>query len=244
MDMRFVDKITVVTGAGQGLGEAYARAFAKEGAQVLLLDLNEENAQKVAADIAAQGGKAKAYGCDIGDAKAVESVFDAIHREFDHVDILVNNAAFHKSVPVVDTPTDLWDAQIRVNLNGTFYCTKCVLAKMIERRYGKIVNISSSAAKHFFPGFGAYSASKGGVVSFTNTLSEEVKQYDINVNSVYLGMINTEHTRERADSDAAVTVGLDDMMQVDEVAKVILFLASDDAAPFMGAALEVFKKKA
>lgn len=244
MNMRFVDKITVVTGAGQGLGEAYARAFAKEGAQVMLLDLNEANAQKVAADIAAQGGKAKAFGCDIGDAKAVEAVFDAIHKEFDHVDILVNNAAFHKSVPVVDTPTDLWDAQIRVNLNGTFYCTKCVLPKMIERRYGKIVNISSSAAKHFFPGFGAYSASKGGVVSFTNTLSEEVKQYDINVNSVYLGMINTEHTRERADSDAAVTVGLDDMMQVDEVAKVILFLASDDAAPFMGAALEVFKKKA
>ena len=242
--MRFTDKITVITGAGQGLGEAYARAFAKEGANVMLLDLNEDNAQKVAADIVAQGGKAKAFGCDIGDAKAVEGVFNTIHQQFDHVDILVNNAAFHKSVPVVDTPTELWDAQIRVNLNGTFYCTKYALPKMIERRYGKIINISSSAAKHFFPGFGAYSASKGGVISFTNTLSEEVKQYDINVNSVYLGMINTEHTRERADSDASVTVALDDMMQVDEVAKVILFLASDEAAPFMGAALEVFKKKA
>ena len=242
--MRFDDKITVITGAGQGLGAAYAEAFAQEGATVVLLDLNEDSVNRVAKGIVDAGGKAKAYKCDIGDAKAVEAVFEDIHKTFSYVDILVNNAAFHKSVPVVDTPTDLWDAQIRVNLNGTFYCTKCVLPKMIERRYGKIINISSAAAKLFFPGFGAYSASKGGVVSFTNTLSEEVKQYDINVNSVYLGMINTEHTRERADSDAAITVELDDMMQVDEVAKVIKFLASDEASPFMGAAIEVFGKKA
>ncbi|MDR0840299.1 MAG: SDR family oxidoreductase [Christensenellaceae bacterium] len=242
--MRFTDKIAVVTGAGRGLGAAYARAFAKEGAIALLIGLHLDNIEKVAQEIIDQGGKAKAYRCDIGDFDAVQGVFDAIHAEFGHVDILVNNAAFHKSMPVVDTPAALWDAQIRVNLNGTFYCTKCALPGMIARRYGKIINISSSAAKYFFPGFGAYSASKGGVMSFTNTLSEEVKQYDINVNSVYLGMVNTEHTRERADSDAAVTIPLDDMMQVEEVAKVVLYLASDEAAPFMGAALDVFKKKA
>ena len=86
---------------------------------------------------------------------------------------------------------------------------------MIRNRYGKIINISSSAAKHFFPGFGAYAASKGGIVSFTHTPSEEVKQYGINVNAIYLGTTNTEHTRERMDSDQAVTIDLDSMLQVE-----------------------------
>ena len=242
--MRFKDKIVIITGASQGLGAAYAEAFAAEGAQTVLLSRTLEKGEAVAQRIQASGGKATARRCDVGDAARVRQVFSEILAEFGRVDVLVNNAAIHQSVPVVDTPFDLWDAQIRTNLSGTFYCTKCVLPGMIERKYGKIINISSSAAKFFFPGFGAYSASKGGVGSFSNTLSEEVKQHNINVNTVILGMINTEHTRERADTDAAVTVELDAMMQVDEVARVILFLASDDASPFMGAALDVFGKKA
>jgi NAD(P)-dependent dehydrogenase (short-subunit alcohol dehydrogenase family) len=114
---------------------------------------------------------------------------------------------------------------------------------MKEKRYGKIINISSSAAKHYFPGFGAYAASKAGIVSLTHTLSVELKEFDINVNAVYLGMTNTEYTRERQKEGVAF-IPLEEMLQVDEVSQVVLFLASDDAAPMMGSAIDVFGKKA
>jgi NAD(P)-dependent dehydrogenase (short-subunit alcohol dehydrogenase family) len=160
------------------------------------------------------------------------------------VDVLVNNAALHISKRVVDTSKEEWDRQIGVNLTGTFLCSREVLPYMIERRYGKIINISSSAAKHFFPGFGAYASSKGGIVSFTHTLSEEVKEYGINVNALYLGMTNTEYTRQRIENDPAITIDLKEMLQVEEVSKVVLWFASDEAAPVMGAAVDVFGKKA
>ena len=227
--MRFEDKVAAITGAGQGLGAGFAKAFAKEGAVAVLIGRTGGKLQAVAEEIRKEGGRALVKVCDI----AVPG----------NVDVLVNNAAYHKSVPVVETSNEEWLSQISINLNGTFFCTKAVLPAMIRNRYGKIINISSSAAKHFFPGFGAYAASKGGIVSFTHTLSEEVKQYGINVNAIYLGMTNTEHTRERMDSDQAVTIDLDSMLQVEDVAEVVTFLASDAAAPIMGAAIDVFGKK-
>lgn len=241
--MRFIGKVVAVTGAGQGLGAEFSKVFAKEGAAVALIGRTGAKLEKVAQEIRAQGGKAAVYICDIKEAAQVEACFERIAKELGDVDILINNAAYHKSIPVAQTPVQEWLDQIGINLNGTFFCTKAVLPAMIQKKYGKIINISSSAAKHFFPGFGAYAASKGGIVSFTHTLSEEVKQYGINVNAIYLGMTNTEHTRDRMDSDKAVTVDLDSMLQVGEVADVVSFLASDAASSIMGAAIDVFGKK-
>ena len=238
--MRFEDKVAAITGAGQGLGAGFAKAFAKEGAVAVLIGRTGGKLQAVAEEIRKEGGRALVKVCDIAVPEQVEQCFREIEQEAGSVDVLVNNAAYHKSVPVVETSNEEWLSQISINLNGTFFCTKAVLPAMIRNRYGKIINISSSAAKHFFPGFGAYAASKGGIVSFTHTLSEEVKQYGINVNAIYLGMTNTEHTM---DSDQAVTIDLDSMLQVEDVAEVVTFLASDAAAPIMGAAIDVFGKK-
>lgn len=237
---RFQDKVAIITGAGRGLGAQYAKDLAREGAIVAIWDLNAANLEKVKQEIEAEGGRAITSTMDITDYTQVEKTVAEIVLQFGKVDILINNAAFHKSQPVVETSIEDWKRQIDTNLNGSFYCAKAVLPHMLSRQYGKILNIASAAAKVCFPGFAAYGASKAGIVSFSNVLSEEVKYQNINVNSVYLGMTNTEYTRERMNSDAAVTISLNEMMQPPEVSKIVLFLVSDEAAPIKGAAVDVF----
>jgi len=237
---RFEGKVAIITGASRGLGAQYARDLAREGAIVAVWATNPANLENVRQEIEAEGGRAVAATVDVTDyAQAEEAVANLI-QQFGKVDILINNAAWSRFQTVVDTSVEDWKKQIDTNLNGTFYCTKAVLPHMISRQYGKILNIASAAAKVYFPGFGAYSAAKAGIIGFTNVLSEEVKLHNINVNSVLLGMINTEKTRERIGNDPAVTIALDEMLQTPEVSKVVLFLVSDEAGPIKGAALDVF----
>ena len=237
---RFQDKVAIITGGGRGLGAQYAQDLAREGAIVAIWDINAANLEKIKQKIEDEGGRAITSTTDITDYAQIEKTVSEIVYQFEKVDILINNAAFHKSQPVVETSIDDWQRQIDTNLNGTFYCIKAVLPHMLRQQYGKILNIASAAGKVYFPGFAAYAASKAGIVSLSNVLSEEVKYKNINVNSVYLGMTNTEYTRERMNNDAAVTISLNEMMQPPEVSKVVLFLVSDEASPIKGAAVDVF----
>jgi NAD(P)-dependent dehydrogenase (short-subunit alcohol dehydrogenase family) len=237
---RFQDKVAIITGAGRGLGAQFAIDLAREGAIVAIWNNNPVNLEKVRQKIEAEGGRVITSTTDVTDFAQIEKTVSEIVQQFEKVDILINNAAFHKSQPVVETSIDDWKKQIDTNLNGTFYCIKAVLPHMLRRQYGKILNIASAAGKVYFPGFAAYAASKAGIVSLSNVLSEEVKYKNINVNSIYLGMTNTEYTRERMNNDVAVTIPLNEMMQPPEVSKVVLFLVSDEASPIKGAAVDVF----
>ncbi|MBS3968624.1 MAG: SDR family oxidoreductase [Clostridia bacterium] len=235
--MDFKNKVVIVTGAGRGLGKEIARQFALQGACVTLVSRTEKEIKLNAEEIISAGGRAIACAADISQEDDVKGMVKATLDAFGTVDVLVNNAAVHKAIPVSELSLDDWNYQISVNLTGTFLCSREVLPTMLSKKHGKIINISSSAARYYFPGFGAYAASKGGIVSFGHTLSEEVKGHGINVNSIYLGLTNTEYTRSR------MNVDFDDIMQPDEVAKVVMFLASDEAAPITGAAIDVFGKK-
>lgn len=237
---RFVDKLVIVTGAGQGLGAQYAEDFAAEGAVVIAVGRTEEKLKAVEGRIREAGGRAEAHPLDITDFDEVVRMAEDVISRYGRVDILINNAAVHRAIEVAKLGREEWDEQIATDLSGAFYCVRAVLPTMLDRRYGKIINISSSAAKVFFPGFGAYAAAKGGLVSFTHTLQEEVKHHNINVNAIYLGMTNTEYTRARMHEHESVTIPLEEMLQPPEVSRVVLWLASDEAAPVKGAAIDVF----
>jgi NAD(P)-dependent dehydrogenase (short-subunit alcohol dehydrogenase family) len=143
---------------------------------------------------------------------------------------------------VIETNVETWDKVMAINLKGPYLCCRAVVPHMIGQHYGKIINISSSAAYHFFPGFGAYSSSKAGLLAFTKVLSEEVKEYDVNVNALCLGLINTDRTRKRI---TGKEIGADpkEWLQPEDVADVVLYFASDLARSVHGAALDVFGKR-
>lgn len=232
--MRFVDQVVIVTGAGKGLGAEIARQFAQEKASVILVSRTENEIERVAQEIKSGGGKAIACKADISIEDDVKKVINMALQEWGKVSVLVNNAAVFKENLVTEMSLEDWKYQLDVNLTGPFLCCKHVLPVMIVNKYGKIINISSSAAKHVFKGYSAYAASKAGLVSFSQTLAEEVKKYGIDVNSIYLGLTNTENIRGR------IPIAPEELLQTEEVAKVILFLASPEAAGFKGTALDLF----
>ena len=231
--------VALVTGSAQGLGNTIARGMLEAGATVVLSDVSQKSLEKAQEELRKEGHEVPAYVFDISDEPAVTEAVAAIEREVGPIDILVNNAGIHKRNLLIDMPVENWRKVIDVNLSGAFIVGRAVARGMIERRYGKIVSMSSSAVKSFIPGFGPYGATKGGIVVLTKTVNEEVKRFGINVNCINLGMTNTEKTRERIGADDPTCQwNLDEMLQVEDVAKVVTWLASDDAKPIMGAAID------
>lgn len=236
--MRLKDKVAIVTGSSQGIGEAVAKRLASEGATVAInYSRNDAAAQKVVADIEAAGGKARAFRANCSDVADIRRLVEEVGEAFGRIDILVNNAGTFRTVPVSETTEEIWDEQIDLNLKGTFFAVQSVLPWFRKQGGGKVVNFSSIAGVDAFPNCPAYCASKGGVSLLTKALASELAKENINVNAIAPGNVATPinaHLRGPGNEEYMALMSSRTptgraFMDVEDMTGAVAFLSSDDA---------------
>jgi len=240
--MLFSGRISIVTGASQGIGEAIASALAEEGAELALVDIQEEKLEEVVQRIRNQNGKASAYCADVSRLEeAVEVVKDVIDR-YKRIDHLVNNAGITRDNLLMRMKEEDWDAVLAVNLKGVFNFSQAVIRHMISSRYGRIVNISSVVGLMGNAGQTNYAASKAAVLGFTKSLAREVASRGITVNAVAPGYVATSMTDSLPESVKKTFLDLIPMKRFcspEEVASVVKFLLSDEASYITGQVINI-----
>jgi 3-oxoacyl-[acyl-carrier protein] reductase len=235
--MRFEGRISVVTGASQGIGEAIAFALAKEGARVMLVDIQKEKLEEVAEKIRMNQGEASVYQADVSRMDQVLGVTEDIIQKYQKIDQLVNNAGITRDNLLLRMKEEEWDVVLNVNLKGVFHFSRAVIRNMIQNRYGRIVNISSVVGLAGNAGQTNYAASKAGVIGFSKSLAREVASRGITVNCVAPGYIATSMTERLPDEIKRTFLDVIPMKRFglpDEVAHTVLFLLSDEAAYITG----------
>jgi len=240
--MGLKDKVALITGGARGIGRAIALAFAREGADIAIADVNQEEAEKTAKDIEALGRKSLPILMDVTNYAKVEEALNKILDKFGKVDILVNNAGITKDSLLLRMNEADWDAVINVNLKGTFNCTKAVSKAMIKQHSGKIINIASIIGIIGNAGQANYSASKAGIIALTKTAAKELATRNINVNAVAPGFIQTEMTARLSEDikqKMKEAIPLNKFGSPDDVAAVCLFLASEAANYITGQTIVV-----
>ena len=247
--MRLKDKVSIITGAGSGIGREIALLFAKEGSSIVLAEVKEESGRAVAEEICREGGSALFVQVDVSRSADTERMAREALGAFGRIDILVNNAGINPSrVPAAETPEVHWDLTLDVNLKGVFLCSKAVLSDMMRRRSGSILHIASAAGLIGCSSRAAYSASKGGVVGLTRNMAVDYARYGIRVNSLCPGFVETELTHDYFEAkrqDPAAwghIIGLhaaDRIGKPTDVAYAALFLVSDEASWITGLNLPI-----
>ena len=231
------DKVAIITGGGGGIGRATALALSKEGARVTIADVDLVKAKAVAAEVKEKGGEAIGVKVDVTDSEDIAHMVKVTQDNFGRIDILVNGAGICQIKSLNDLSEDDWDKMYSVNLRGTFFCSQAVLEVMKKQKSGKIINIASLGGEVGGIKVGAnYAATKAGVICLTKSLAKYAAPY-INVNAISPGFIDTEMTKGSGyDPD---DVPLERIGKPEEVADVILFLASDFSRYITGANIDV-----
>ena len=251
--MRLNNKIAIITGAGRGIGEAISIRLAKEGTDIVVCDIDFDNAERTTEKIKTLGRQPLTIKIDVSKSKDVGEMVNLTMKKFGRIDILVNNAGIAIVKPIVEFEEEEWDKVIDVDLKGVFLCSKAVAKIMINQKSGKIINISSSSGKMGTEFFANYAAAKFGVIGFTQGLAKELAPYKITVNAVCPGIIGTKMW-DYADEELSKRLGLPKgeafKKQIqniplsrsgtpEDVAGIVAFLVSPEADYMTGQAINV-----
>ncbi len=240
--MKLKDRVSLITGAARGIGKEIALAFAREGSDIVVCDVDLEAAQSTQKEIEGLGRKAMSFKVDVTDLGQIEEMVNLILDKFVKIDILVNNAGITKDNLILRMSEDDWDKVLSVNLKGSFNCIKIVSRQMLKKRYGKIVNVASIIGLIGNAGQANYAASKGGLIALTKSLAKELASRNINVNAVAPGFIETPMTAKLPEAYKKQMLGNIPMGKFgspEDVAKVCLFLASSDSDYMTGQVIVV-----
>ena len=239
-------RVAIVTGAGQGIGRAFAKAFAAAGAIAVVAELNEQKAHAVAREIELFGGRALVVATDVSQPESVEQMAATVKRELGRIDILVNNAGIFSTIkmrPFEQIPLEEWEQVMRVNVTGVMLCCRAVTPFMREAQWGRIINMSSGSISLGRPNYLHYTTSKSALIGMTRSMARELGPHGITVNAILPGPVFTEIPRETVTPEQKKTlVGMQSIPRAQEprdLVGTVLFLGSEGSAFVTGQSITV-----
>ena len=240
--MELKDRVALITGGAQGIGKIVGEELARQGAHVILGDVNLEGAEKSANEIKSSGGSASAVALNVTDADAVQKCFDSVSKEFKLLDILVNNAGITRDGLLMRMKEADWDLVLSINLKGSFLCSQQAVKQMMKQKSGSIVNVASIVGLMGNAGQANYSASKAGLIGLTKTTAREVASRGIRVNAIAPGFIDTAMTQvldEKVRERLIEQIPLARLGLPEDIANCISFLVSDRASYITGQVISI-----
>ena len=238
-------RVAFITGAGRGIGREIARTLASKGMDIIVTDVNLDNANETVSILEQEGGKAVAVYCDVTKLESVQEAVATSVSHFGKIDVLVNNAGWDKVEPFLKSEPRTWELIMNINLMGQIHTCKEILPVMIQNGYGKVVNIASDSGRVGSSGEAVYSAAKGGVIAFTKTMAREMARHKININCISPGPSNTPLFQEIGSYNEGIAAALEKaipfrrLAQPSDIANSVAFLVSDEAEYVTGQTLSV-----